>query len=132
MPLIFTIDLRTIYRGLDSLFLFKSVWFSIAKPKLLHAYLQNWFILLLDHAFHIVYSFIPRPKVLVNVLYLENILVVFFRTFGRLRPPALGAQDLATKALAPPIEAKEQPTPASPMGSVEARKEKKDCYFGDF
>jgi hypothetical protein len=79
-----------------------------------------------------VYSFIPRPKVLVNVLYLENILVVFFRTFGRLRPPALGAQDLATKALAPPIEAKEQPTPASPMGSVEARKEKKDCYFGDF
>jgi hypothetical protein len=37
MPLIFTIDLRTIYRGLDSLFLFKSVSFSTAKPKLLHA-----------------------------------------------------------------------------------------------
>jgi hypothetical protein len=36
MPLIFTIDLRTIYRGLDSLFLFKSVSFSTAKPKLLH------------------------------------------------------------------------------------------------
>jgi hypothetical protein len=37
MPFIFTIDLRTIYRGLDSLFLFKSVSFSTAKPKLLHA-----------------------------------------------------------------------------------------------
>jgi hypothetical protein len=37
MPFIFTIDLRTIYRGLDSLFLFKSVTFSTAKPKLLHA-----------------------------------------------------------------------------------------------
>jgi hypothetical protein len=37
MPLIFTIDLRTIYRGLHSLFLFKSVSFSTAKPKLLHA-----------------------------------------------------------------------------------------------
>jgi hypothetical protein len=37
MPLIFTIDLRTIYRGLDGLFLFKSVSFSTAKPKLLHA-----------------------------------------------------------------------------------------------
>jgi hypothetical protein len=37
MPLIFTIDLQTIYRGLDGLFLFKSVSFSTAKPKLLHA-----------------------------------------------------------------------------------------------
>jgi hypothetical protein len=37
MPFMFTIDLRTIYRGLDSLFLFKSVSFSAAKPKLLHA-----------------------------------------------------------------------------------------------
>jgi hypothetical protein len=34
MPLIFTIDLGIIYRGLDSLFSFKSVSFSIAEPKL--------------------------------------------------------------------------------------------------
>jgi hypothetical protein len=33
MPFMFTIDLRTIYRGLDSLFLFKSVPFSDAEPK---------------------------------------------------------------------------------------------------
>jgi hypothetical protein len=37
MHFMFTIDLRTIYRGLDSLFLFKSVSFSAAKPKLLYA-----------------------------------------------------------------------------------------------
>jgi hypothetical protein len=34
MPFMFTIDLRTIYRGLDSLFLFKSVPFSATKSKL--------------------------------------------------------------------------------------------------
>jgi hypothetical protein len=33
-----------------------------------------------------VYSFIPRPKVPVTILYLENMLVVFLRTFGRQRP----------------------------------------------
>jgi hypothetical protein len=36
MPLTFTIDLRIIYRGLDSLFSFKSVSLSIAEPKLFH------------------------------------------------------------------------------------------------
>jgi hypothetical protein len=36
MPLAFTIDLGIIYRGLDNLFPFKSVSFSIAKPKLFH------------------------------------------------------------------------------------------------
>jgi hypothetical protein len=37
MPFMFTVDLRTIYRGLNSLFLFKSVSFSAAKLKLLYA-----------------------------------------------------------------------------------------------
>jgi hypothetical protein len=34
MPFMYTIDLRSIYRGLDRLFLFKSVPFSAAEPKL--------------------------------------------------------------------------------------------------
>jgi hypothetical protein len=34
MPFMFTIDLRTIYRGLNNLFLFKSVPFSAAERKL--------------------------------------------------------------------------------------------------
>jgi hypothetical protein len=37
MPFMFTIDSRTIYRGLDSFFLFKSVLFSATKPKLPYA-----------------------------------------------------------------------------------------------
>jgi hypothetical protein len=98
MTLIFTIDLRTIYRGLDSLFLFKPVSFSTAKPKFLHAQLRNWFILLPDHVFHIVYSFIPRPKVPVNVLYLESMLVVFLRTF-EIRRPSTGMTRISSVAL---------------------------------
>jgi hypothetical protein len=34
MPFMFTVDLRIIYRGLNSLFLFKSVPFSAIEPKL--------------------------------------------------------------------------------------------------
>ena len=34
MPFMLTIDLRTIYQGLNSLFLFKSVPFSATEPKL--------------------------------------------------------------------------------------------------
>jgi hypothetical protein len=34
MPFMFTIDLRTIYRGLNSLFLFKSFLFFAIEPKL--------------------------------------------------------------------------------------------------
>jgi hypothetical protein len=41
MPFMFTIDLRTIYRGLNSLFLFKSVPFSTIEQKLPRAYLRN-------------------------------------------------------------------------------------------
>jgi hypothetical protein len=37
MSYMFTINLSTIYRGLDSLFLFKSVPFSTAKSKLPYA-----------------------------------------------------------------------------------------------
>jgi hypothetical protein len=36
MPLTFNIDLGITYRGLDSLFPFKSVSFSTGKPKLFH------------------------------------------------------------------------------------------------
>jgi hypothetical protein len=41
MPFMFTIDLRTIYRGLDSLFLLKSVPFSATEPKLPCAQLRR-------------------------------------------------------------------------------------------
>jgi hypothetical protein len=73
MPFMFTIDLITIYRGLDSLFLLKSVPFSATEPKLPFAQLRHWFNLRSDPAFHIVYSFFPSPKISVHILHLGNI-----------------------------------------------------------
>jgi hypothetical protein len=85
MPLTFIIDIGMIYQGLNDLFPFKSVPFFTANLKLLHRYLRNWFILLPNRTFHIVYSFIPELKVpvYIYILYLENMLAVFLRTFGR-------------------------------------------------
>jgi hypothetical protein len=51
MPFIFTIDLRTICRGLDSIFLLKSVLFSATEPKLPCAQLRRWFNLHYNPAF---------------------------------------------------------------------------------
>ena len=73
MPFMFTIDLRIIERGLDSPFPFKSVHFSAAEPKLPCAKLRSCINLRLDHASHIMYNFIPSPKVPVHILHLGNI-----------------------------------------------------------
>jgi hypothetical protein len=73
MPFMFAIDLRTIYLGLDSISLLKSVPFSATELKLPCAQLRHWFNLRSDPAFHIVYSFIPSPKVSVHILHLGNI-----------------------------------------------------------
>jgi hypothetical protein len=73
IPFMFTIDLITIYRGLDSLFLLKSVPFSAAEPKLPCVQLRRWFNLRSDLAFHIVYNFMPSVKVPVHILHLGNI-----------------------------------------------------------
>jgi hypothetical protein len=94
MPLTFTIDLRITYRGLDSLFPFKSVSLSIAESKLFHGELWHWFILLPNRTLHIMCVFIPCPKVPVHILYLKNMLVVFLRTFGRRRPPTVAPRSI--------------------------------------
>jgi hypothetical protein len=87
MPSMFTIDLRTIYRGLDSLFLFKSVPFSATEPKLPCVYPRSWFDLRLDHAFHIVNSFIPSSKVPVHILHLGNIVNHVFEVLRKTKAP---------------------------------------------
>jgi hypothetical protein len=83
----FTIDLRTIYQGLNNLFLFKSVPFSAAEPKLPCAYLRSWLNLRPDHAFHIMYSFILSPKVPVHILHLGNIVNHVFEDLRRTKAP---------------------------------------------
>jgi hypothetical protein len=42
MAFIFTIDLRTNFRGLDNLFLLKSVPLSVTEPKLSRVHLRRW------------------------------------------------------------------------------------------
>jgi hypothetical protein len=87
MPFMFIIDLRTIYRGLDSLFLLKSVPFSATEPKIPCAQLQRWFNLRSDPAFHIVYNFIPSPKVSVHILRLGNIVNHVFEDLRKTKAP---------------------------------------------
>jgi hypothetical protein len=87
MPFMFTIDLRTICRGLDSLFLLKSVPFSATKPKLPCTQLRRWFSLRSDPALHIVYSFIPSPKVPAHILYLGNIVNHVFEDLQKTKAP---------------------------------------------
>jgi hypothetical protein len=94
MPFIFTIDLITICRGLDSLFLLKSVPLSATESKLPCAQLRRWFNLRSDPAFHIVYSLIPSPKVPVHILCLGNIVNHVLRTFGRRRPPTVAPRSI--------------------------------------
>ena len=73
MPFIFTIDLWTTQRGLDSLFPFKSVPFSTIEPKLPCMQLRSDTNLCHDHALHIVYTFNPSLKVPVHMSHLEDI-----------------------------------------------------------
>jgi hypothetical protein len=87
MPFMFTIDLRTIYRGLDSLFPLKSVPFYATEPMLPCVQLRRWFNLRSDPAFHIVYSFIPSSKVLVHILHLGNIVNHVFEDLRKTKAP---------------------------------------------
>jgi hypothetical protein len=86
-PFMFTIDLITIYRGLDSLFLLKSVPFSATEPKLPCAQLWRWFNLRSDPAFHIVYNFILSLKVPVHILRLGNIVNHIFEDLRKTKAP---------------------------------------------
>jgi hypothetical protein len=90
MPFTFTIDLRTICSGLDSLFLLKSVPFSATKPKLPCAQLRRWFSLRSDPALHIVYSFILSSKVPLHILCLGNIVNHVFEDLRKTKAPNRG------------------------------------------
>jgi hypothetical protein len=87
MPFMFTIDLRTIYRGLDSLFLLKSVSFLLLSR------------ISLARSFGAGSTFVPtllsilcttssRVRRFLYIYYAwETLLIMFLRTFGRRRPP---------------------------------------------
>jgi hypothetical protein len=87
MPFIFTIDLRTICRGLDSIFLLKSVLFSATEPKLPCAQLRRWFNLHYNPVFRIVYNFIPSSKVPLHILCLGNVVNHDYEDLQKMKAP---------------------------------------------
>ena len=94
MPFMFTIDLRTICWGLDSLFLLKSVPFSSTEPKLPCTQLRRWLSLRSDPVSHIVYIFILSLKVLVCVLHLGNIISHVFEDLRKTKAPTTGFREI--------------------------------------
>jgi hypothetical protein len=90
MPFMFTIDLRTIQRGLDSLFPFKPVPFLLLSRSFLTRSFGVGFNLCPDHAFHIVYNFIPSPKVPIHILHLGNIVNHVFEDLRKTKAPNSG------------------------------------------
>jgi hypothetical protein len=96
--LTFTVSNKASCRGLSSLFPFRSVSTfhhrSYAKPKLLQPQLRSQFILPPDRAF---IPYIPSSQsrsLLKQYIILENMLVMFLRTFGRGRPPTLAPRSI--------------------------------------
>jgi hypothetical protein len=87
MPFMFTTDIRTIYRGLNSLFLFKSVPFLLLSRSFFARSFGAGFDLRPDHAFHIVNNFIPSPKVPVHILHLGNIINHVFEDLRKTKAP---------------------------------------------
>jgi hypothetical protein len=87
MSFMFTIDIRTIYRGLDSLFLFKSVPFLLLSRSFLARSFGAGPDLRPDHAFHIVNTFIPSPKIPVHILHLGNIVNHVFEDLRKTKAP---------------------------------------------
>jgi hypothetical protein len=88
MPFMFTIDIRTIYRGLKSLFLFESVPFLLLSRSLLAHIFGTGYDLRTNHAFRIVDNFIPIPKAPVYIYYTwENIVNHVFEDLQKTKAP---------------------------------------------
>jgi hypothetical protein len=88
----FTIDLRTIYRGLNSLFsLSRFLFLLLSRSFLEHSFgIDSTFVpidLRPDHAFHIVDSFVPSLKVPVHIFHLENIVNHVFEDLQKTKAP---------------------------------------------
>jgi hypothetical protein len=98
MSLTFTISQKVSCRGLNSLFSFRSVSFSITVFMLNQSFSIHNFGT--SSSFFQIASFIPftpssqRRSFLWQYIILENMLTVFFRTFGRWRPPTVAPRSI--------------------------------------
>ena len=94
MPFMFTIDLRTIYRGLNSLFLFKSVPFLLLSRSFLarsfgagSTFIPTMLFILCTASF--------RVRRFLYIYYTwETLLIMFLRTLGRRRPPTVAPRSI--------------------------------------
>jgi hypothetical protein len=94
MPFMFTIDIRTIYRGLKSLFLFKSDPFLLLSRSFL------------AHSFGTGSTFVPTMLFILwtassdsegSYTYItlgKTLLIMFLRTFGRRWPPTVAPRSI--------------------------------------
>jgi hypothetical protein len=90
MPFMFTIDIGTIYRGLNNLFLFKSVPFLLLSRSSLARSFGAGSTFVLTMLF-ILWTASSRVRRFLYIYYTwETMLIMFLRTFGRRRPPTLG------------------------------------------
>jgi hypothetical protein len=96
MSLTFTLNHKANYQGLSSHFPFRSVSSStfiiiLSQSSFSHSLGVCSFRLQVVSPY--THTFIPKPKPPVTVyVTLKNILVTFFRTFGRGRPPTVSEQ----------------------------------------
>jgi hypothetical protein len=82
----FTIDIRTIYRGLDSLFLFKSDLFLLPSRSSLVCSFRAGSTIVPTMLF-ILWTTSSRVRRFLYIYYTwETLLIIFLRTFGRRRP----------------------------------------------
>jgi hypothetical protein len=94
MPFIFTINLRTIYRGLNSLFLFKSVPFLLPSRSS-HAHSFGAGLTFVLTLLSILRATSFRVRKFLHIYYTwETLLTTFLRTFGRRRPPTVAPRSI--------------------------------------
>jgi hypothetical protein len=86
MPFMFTIDIRTIYRGLDNLFLFNSVPFLLLSRSFLARSFEAGSTFVPTMLF-ILWTASSRVRRFLYIYYTwQTLLIMFLRTFGRRRP----------------------------------------------
>jgi hypothetical protein len=89
MPFTFGSNSIVIHRGLNSLFIFKSVPFSAITPKLSCSHLRRCINLRIVWASPTVMSILVRRYLFTHYTP-ETLLIMFLRTFGSRRPPTVG------------------------------------------
>ena len=94
MPFMFTIDIRTIYQGLNSLFLFKSVPFLLLSRSFL-AYSFGTGSTFIPTMLFILWTTSSQVRRFLYIYYTwETLLIMFLRTFGRRRPPTVAPRSI--------------------------------------